>query len=335
VTPYIRQSLGLAVLKHCFLVFTLCTLVACAGTPLNLKDLRLTNIARSSDIPRIPFYPQIEDQCGPSSLATMLGFQGVTISPEALRGKLYIPGKEGTVTTEIIARARRFGLLVYPLETELINILLEVNAGNPVLVMQNLGFNWLPAWHFSVVFGYDLARRKISLRSGEVYKQELDFSLFQKTWARADSWAIVIVPPEKLPRTATETGLIKAASQLEQVGEVSSALQAYRAMLAKWPDNAHANFGAGNAAFATGQPDEASAYFTDYLTLNPHSSKGWNNLAYSLAEKGCLSEAKKAIKCALKIEPENQNLLDSEQDIHQYPTRELRHACQSIDCLSR
>lgn len=311
------------------------SLVACSGVPLNLDDTRLNGLLNSSTIPNISYYPQIEDQCGPSSLATMLDFQGVDISPEALKGKVYIPGKEGAVTTEIIARARQYGLLVYPLEPNLINILTEINAGNPVLVMQNLGFDWLPAWHFSVAFGYDLERQKISLRSGTEFKKELTFRLFQRTWERADSWAIIIVQPSRLPQTAKLDAIIRSANHLEQVGEVRAAHQAYRAVLSKWPDSSIATFGAGNTAYALADYDSAKTFFSSYVRLEPSSSKGWNNLAYSLAELGCVVQANIAMECALNLEPDDQNLGQSVQDISQMTTKKSHAKCESIKCVKR
>ena len=319
--------------KYSLLVLSVFTLAACTNMPLNVQDSRLDQLDISYEIQDIPFYPQVEDQCGPSSLATMLGVQGVNISPEQLRGKLYIPGKEGTVTTEMIAQARLFGFLVYPLEPDFINLLAEINAGNPVLVMQNLGFNWLPMWHFSVAMAYDLNAQKISLRSGDEVKHDVDFSLFLKTWQRANSWAIVIVPPEKLPKTATQNGVVKAANQLEQVGEVETAFHVYQSVLSSWPDNKIANFGAGNTAFSLGYYERAEGFFFDYLIANPNSTIAWNNLSYSLAELGCMSEAKKAISCALKIDPKNQNLLESELDILQYPNRKSGRVCRQVACF--
>ncbi len=297
-----------------------------------MQDPRLNSLAGSYEIANIPFYPQVEDQCGPSSLATMLGVRGIDISPAELRGKLYIPGKQGTVTTEMIARARRFGLLVYPLEPDIINLLTEIDSGNPVLVMQNLGLEWWPVWHFSVAIGYDLDQQTISLRSGDTFKTETSFNLFLKTWQRANSWSIVIVSPEKLPSTASAEGVIKAAMQLEQVGEVETAFQVYKSVLAKWPAQAVANFGAGNTAFALGNFQQAEGFFSEYLAANPSSSIVWNNLSYSLAEQGCLNQAKQAIECALSIDPQNQNILESKKDILNYSNNETKKTCRTISC---
>ena len=103
--------------------------------------------------------------------------------------------------------------------------------------------------------------------------------------------------------------------------------------MSSWPDNKIANFGAGNTAFSLGYYERAEGFFFDYLIANPNSTIAWNNLSYSLAELGCMSEAKKAISCALKIDPKNQNLLESELDILQYPNRKSGRVCRQVACF--
>lgn len=262
-------------------------------------------------LPNIPYFPQIEDQCGPASLATVLVVNGVDVEPVELRDKIYIPGKEGVVTTEMAARARRYGLLAYVLRPELVNVLTEINAGTPVLVMQNLGFSWLPRWHFSVAVAYNLDTQTITLRSGNERQHEISLSLFLKTWRRANSWAMVVVPAGTLPSTANPNELIQAATDLEQVFEQVAALAVYQSLLQRWPDSVLAYFGAGNSAYALGRYNEAHNYFSSYLKVRPNAPEGWNNLAYNLAALGCSSQALRAIRCGLKLTPGNSILVDS------------------------
>ena len=225
----------------------------------------------------------------------MLGARGVSVSPDALRSKVYIPTKEGSLTTELIARARRYGKLVYPLSPTLSDVLKEISAGNPVLVLQNLGLNWLPRWHFSVVTGYDLQKKKIKLRSGKQLIYEVDLKLFEKTWRRANSWAIVIVEPHQIPRTAQETRFFQSANDLELVGQNSPALEAYKTLIKRWPTSSLSYFGAGNTSYALGEFSHANKFFNAYIEQQPQSPSGWNNLAYSLLKQGCYKEASTAI----------------------------------------
>lgn len=262
----------------------------------------------------------------------MLGARGIAVSPEYLRAKVYIPGKEGSLTTEMVARARRYGLVVYTLRPELADVLLEVSAGNPVLVMQNLGFDWLPRWHFSVVVGFDMDREFVVLRSGKTMYREVGFNLFLRTWERAQRWSVVINPPGQLPATAIEANYVKAVHTLEQIGELEAALTAYESAIARWPGGDSAYFGAGNTAYALGQFERAQAFYSTYVELQPSATEGWNNLAYSMMQQGCRSESLQAIQCALQLEPGNPNYLDSQVEIFDQPESAGGRGCQMPRC---
>jgi tetratricopeptide (TPR) repeat protein len=310
-------------------------LSACSVTPTTDTSEAYLNLPPSYALDHLPFYPQIEDQCGPASLATMLSARDVHVEPETLRGKIYIPGKQGSVTTEIIARARKYGMVVYPLAPELPDILTEISGGNPVLVMQNLGYNWMPRWHFSVVIGYNLELRRVILRSGNEASHEVDFDLFIKTWDRAQRWAVVITDPTQLPATAKERIYIGAVNQLEQVNEKHAALTAYQTALARWPKNALANFGAGNTAYTLGRFHLAQAYFAHYLTLQPDSAEGWNNMAYSLMQLKCKPQSLDAISCALELDPNNTFYLESQRELLKANSAAQPASCPSISCGSQ
>ncbi len=290
-------------------------LSACSTLTLKPEQAGRLPSLRSHSISNVPFFSQLEDQCGPASLATMLGARNINVTPEALRDKVYIPAKQGALTTEMSARARQYGLVVYPLEPELPAVLNEVSRDNPVLVLQNLGFDWLPKWHFSVVIGYDLQQQTITLRSGNEPSHTIAFSLFQKTWQRADHWAVVMTAPQQIPVTAQASVFLNAANELETVGETWAALAAYRAASKRWPGNTTAYFGAGNMSYRLGQYAEARDLFSKYVELKPGAAAGWNNLAYSLLKLGCAKEAKRAVACALQLEPNNITISESFSEI--------------------
>jgi len=307
-------------------------LAACAGQPVNLSSEAIAALPAAHRIEALPFHPQVEDQCGPASLATMLGYRGIPVDPESLRDKLYVPGKEGTLTTEMIARARRYGLLVYPLRPELADLLVEVAAGNPVLVMQNLSFNWLPRWHFSLVIGYDLGRRELILRSGNEPSLEVNFELFLKTWDRAQRQGMVMLHPSGIPATAEASRFIGAAHELELVGESRAALQAYETAIAHWPSSGTAWFAAGNTAYQLGAFSEAIGFYKGYIRVSPSAAAGWNNLAYPLMQLGCHRQALRAVQCALQFEPDNPEFLDSLEALSNPPEAIYSSACSLPTC---
>ena len=65
-------------------------------------------------------------------------------SPEALVEQVYLPQREGSLQAEMLAAPRRHGLVSYPLAPRLADLLKEVAAGTPVIVLQNLTFSFAP-----------------------------------------------------------------------------------------------------------------------------------------------------------------------------------------------
>lgn len=273
-------------------------LSACAGRPTTLPEpAALVHLSPERHLQRVPFYPQEAYQCGPAALAMMLNHRGESATPQALKERVYIPHRKGTLQVELVSAGRERDLLVYPLAGSLEQILAEVDAGNPVLVMQNLGLSWLPQWHYAVVIGYDLDKNELIVHSGVHEARREPFRVFMRTWDRAERWALVMLPPGQLPATAEALPYLRAANELEQTGRLDSAALAYQAAVQQWPDQAAARFGLGNVAWAKGQGAAAIAHFRILTSQFPELRAGWNNLAVSLEALGCPLAANAARAC--------------------------------------
>jgi hypothetical protein len=168
-----------------------------------------------AEVAGVPFHPQQEQYCGPAALATVLGWSGLPARQDAIASAVFTPGREGTLGHDLVGAAGRHGRLAVPV-ADLPSLLREVAAGHPVLVLQNLGLHWYPQWHYAVVVGYDLAAGELALRSGEERRRIVSLDTFARTWARADRWAIVVLPPDALPASAAEETLVRAAAGLER-----------------------------------------------------------------------------------------------------------------------
>lgn len=249
----------------------------------------------------VPFHAQDAYQCGPASLAMVLNHRGIAASPDELKDRVYLPERKGTLQVEMISAARERDLLVYPLDKELHSILTELAAGNPVLVMQNLAFNWYPQWHYAVVVGYDLNAREMLVHSGLNKAQREPFHVFMRTWSRADYWARVMLPPGQLPATARPLTYLRAASDLEQTGRLHSAEAAYRSAVEQWPDQPTARFGLGNTLWAGDKRTAALEQFQQLVNDFPDFQPGWNNLATGLELSGCASAAAAARQCSQQV----------------------------------
>ena len=119
------------------------------------------DLPRRVELAEVPFFPQEEYQCGPASLATVIASSGVSVTPDSLVSQVYLPGRQGSLQAELLGATRRHGLVAYVLAPRLDDLLRELAAGTPVLVLENLVFDWYPVWHYAVAIGYDLDREEI------------------------------------------------------------------------------------------------------------------------------------------------------------------------------
>ena len=284
------------------------------------------------ELSQTPFYPQTEHQCGPAALATVLQAHHVDVTPETLSSQLYIPERKGSLQIEMAVTARRYGMLPYPLSPALSDLLIEVAAGHPVLVLQNLGFDWWPQWHYAVVIGYDIADHELILRSGTTKHWQTTFEAFANTWNRADNWALVIVPAGEIPATADIANYLASVYAFEQTGLSLQALDAYRAATNTWPADISAWLALGNMAYKAGNYDEAVIALYEASNLSPDDVTAWNNLAYALHMNGCTEQALKSLQCAYQLSADDENIRDSEQEIRDMTMQPQTGSCPEISC---
>jgi tetratricopeptide (TPR) repeat protein len=176
-----------------------------------------------------------------------------------------------------------------------------VAAGHPVLVLQNLGLDWYPQWHYAVVVAYDLPAGELALRSGAERRRVVALDTFARTWARADRWALAVLPPDVLPASAGEAAAVRAAAGLERAGRTGEAVLAYDAILGRWPGSLAAAIGRGNARYAAGDLAGAATAYRAALERHREAAELWNNLADVLAAQGELEAALAAARRAVAL----------------------------------
>lgn len=265
-----------------------------------------TILAQQGDLPDraavadVPFYPQEDYYCGPASLAMSLNWAGIPVSQEEAAQHVYTPGRQGTLTTDLLAGARRNGALAVPVNS-LEDLLAEIAAGHPVLVFQNLSLNLFPRWHFAVAVEYDLAREEIVLRSGTDERRVTNINAFERTWARTDYWAITVTPPHRLPARADVNAVLAGAAGLERAEQLTAATQTYSEIIRRWPDNMIAHFGLGNSLYAQSDYVQAATAYRQALEIDPDNPYVWNNLAHALVKSGKREEAAVAAQRAVTL----------------------------------
>lgn len=265
-----------------------------------LLDRPPPDLPASAEISATPFYPQADYQCGPASLAALMNHAGRETTPEALVAQVYLPGRQGSLQAELLAATRRHALVAYVLEPRLEALLREIAAGSPVLVLQNLALDWAPQWHYAVAIGYDLDARRIILRSGVTQRLAMSLDTFERTWARGGGWAMVALPPGRLPATAAERPYLSSVAALERL-HPAAAMPGYEAALVRWPGSALAALGLGNARYAQRDLAGAATAYRRATELAPASADAWNNLAQALIDQGRRDEAQAAARQAVAL----------------------------------
>jgi hypothetical protein len=275
-------------------------LAGCAADP--FTHLPPTSRDASIELAETAFFPQEAYQCGPAALATVLDAAGVAVSVRELVPLVYIPGRGGSLQTEIVATARVFGRIPYVIVPEFSALVTELDAGRPVLVLQNLSVTFAPAWHYAVVIGYSGQGSEIFLRSGTTRRQVTKARTFAATWRRSDNWGIVLLRPDEIPPSADPQRYLRAVAAAESAGQFDLALPAYMAALEQWPEEPLPSLGIGNIHYALRELEVAESWYRRTLAVRPDEPVGTNNLGSVLVARGRCDEAVAMIGRALTLQ---------------------------------
>ncbi len=269
----------------------------CASIPHDIA-----NFSRAEPIPEVeavPFFSQEKFQCGPAALTTVLVHSGIDVTLDTITELTYLPGRQGSLQTELLATARQYDRLPYELGGTMDALAAEVRAGRPVLILQNLGISLAPRWHYAVVVGIDMGADEVILRSGTDRRRATRMRTFLRTWQRSNYWAMVLLRPGEFPERLDKTRYFKAAAGLESAARYRAAQSAWVAALTQWPDDPVALFGEASSAYQLGEFVRSEQAYRSLLKRNPGMHAARNNLAYVLAEQGKLEQAVAEVRIVL------------------------------------
>jgi len=141
-------------------------------------------------IEKVPFFPQEDFQCGPSSLAGVLNYWGVSAAPEDIAHEIFSETARGTLTVDMVIYAQKKGLNATQYKSSLQDLKKNISSGYPVIVLVDYGISLYQVNHFMVVVGYD--DRGFFVNSGKKTNKFLAEEDFLKSWEKTGYWTLLI-----------------------------------------------------------------------------------------------------------------------------------------------
>jgi len=140
----------------------------------------------------VPFYPQEEHQCGPASLAGVLNFWGMKVSPADISSEIFSPHARGTLDMDMVFYAQRKGLEASQYSGNEEDLKRNIDSGHPLVVLVDEGLWVYQKNHFLVVVGYD--EGGFIVNSGKDWHKWVSRDYFFKTWQKTRFWTLRITP---------------------------------------------------------------------------------------------------------------------------------------------
>ena len=121
--------------------------------------------------------------------------------------------------------------------------------------------------------------------------EAIPLATFAALWERSENWGVVLLPPDKLPASASPKIFLQAAYALEKTGLTDDAITAYKSALLRWPKDINILFALANAYYHSHQIKNAEKTYHKLLSLKPGYPLAVNNLADLLCRTGRSKEA--------------------------------------------
>jgi len=145
----------------------------------------------TSVIAGVPFLPQEDDTCGPSSLAMVLGFLGRNVDTTEILRETRTEGLKGTLITDLAGAARRRGFAAEVVDLDLPRLRERIVAGVPVILLVDLGIWTWSRPHYMVAYGW--TAEGVVAHSGREQGKVIPFSTLDAQWAKMGRLAIIVL----------------------------------------------------------------------------------------------------------------------------------------------
>jgi ABC-type bacteriocin/lantibiotic exporter with double-glycine peptidase domain len=150
--------------------------------------------ARGHYIEGVTFVKQTEYDCGPAALASVLSFRGRTADLNRITASVYLPSLRGTLPMDLERYAKDEGFKTLSSAGTAAALKAAIRNNIPVICLLDLGFGFYRQPHFVTVIGFDDGNGLFIMHDGGTPNRTMRYEDFEKKWARAGNWMIVIEP---------------------------------------------------------------------------------------------------------------------------------------------
>jgi ABC-type bacteriocin/lantibiotic exporter with double-glycine peptidase domain len=150
--------------------------------------------AQGHYIEGVPFVQQAEFDCGPAALASVLSFRGRVVDLERIKAGVYLPKLRGALPMDLEHYAKEEGFRTSSSAGTHAALKSAVRSNIPVICLLDLGFWFYRQPHFVTVIGFDDGNGLFIMHDGGTPNRTMGYEDFEKKWARAGKWMIVIGP---------------------------------------------------------------------------------------------------------------------------------------------
>ncbi len=180
-----RSALLLGISFGVFFMISL--LWGCTGPSLKLSP------GTARKVEGVPFFPQEQFQCGPASLAGVLNYYGLRMTPAEIAAEIFSRQARGTLDMDMVFYAQRKGMKAEQYAGSIEDLQGNLDSQQPVIVLIDRGFWVYQNHHFMVAVGYD--ERSIIVNSGKEEHKVISRDVFLKSWEKTKFWTLRITPP--------------------------------------------------------------------------------------------------------------------------------------------
>lgn len=144
-------------------------------------------------ISNVPFIAQMENYCGPASLAMVMNFHGANLSQEEIAEDIYEPGIEGTLSINLVLYPIKKGFEAEMYNGSFEDLKEKIKSGFPMIVLVKKNKD-KDQGHYLVVWGFNELNKQVFVHSGNKKAMIIGFETFGNIWRRTDYLTVRIYP---------------------------------------------------------------------------------------------------------------------------------------------